>query len=137
ISDVPLGALLSGGVDSSLVVALMARASDRPVKTFSIGFSKQDFNEAEHARAVAAKFGTEHHEFTVQPDIEEVLGILTPMIEEPFGDSSMVPTYYVSKIARQHVTVALSGDGGDELFAGYDRYPVHLARQKYEHIPGW
>lgn len=137
ISDVPLGALLSGGIDSSVVVALMARASSKPVKTFSIGFSKQDFNEAEHARAVAAKFGTEHYEFVVEPDIEEVLGKLIPMMEEPFGDSSMVPTYYVSKMARQHVTVALSGDGGDELFAGYDRYPVHLARQNYERIPSW
>jgi asparagine synthase (glutamine-hydrolysing) len=137
ISDVPLGALLSGGIDSSVVVALMARASSKPVKTFSIGFSKQDFDETKHARAVAAKFGTEHHEFVVEPDIEEVLGKLIPMMEEPFGDSSMVPTYYVSKIARQHVTVALSGDGGDELFAGYDRYPVHLARQNYERIPGW
>jgi asparagine synthase (glutamine-hydrolysing) len=137
ISDVPLGALLSGGVDSSVVVALMARSSDRPVKTFSIGFSKQDFNEAEYARAVAAKFGTEHHELMVEPDIEDVLNKVTPLMEEPFGDSSLVPTYYVSKIAREHVTVALSGDGGDELFAGYDRYPVHLERQKFERIPGW
>ena len=137
ISDVPLGALLSGGVDSSVVVGLMARASDRPVKTFSIGFAKQDFNEAEYARAVAAKFGTEHHEFVVEPDIEEVLDRVLPMMEEPFGDSSIVPTYYVSKIARRHVTVALSGDGGDELFAGYDRYPIHLERQKYEFLPAW
>ena len=137
VSDVPLGALLSGGVDSSVVVALMARASERPVKTFSIGFAKSDFNEAQYARTVAAKFGTEHHEFFVEPDIEEVLNKVLPMMEEPFGDSSVVPTYYVSKIARQHVTVALSGDGGDELFAGYDRYPVHLERQKYERIPAW
>jgi len=137
ISDVPLGALLSGGVDSSLVVALMARASSRPVKTFSIGFAEQDFNEAGHARSVAEKVGTDHYEFTVVPNIEEVLDKLIPMMEEPFGDSSMVPTYYVSQTARQHVTVALSGDGGDELFAGYDRYLVHLARQKYERIPAW
>jgi asparagine synthase (glutamine-hydrolysing) len=137
ISDVPLGALLSGGLDSSVVVALMARASSAPVKTFSIGFSKQDFNESEHAREVAARFHTEHHEFTVEPHIEDVLHKLTAMMEEPFGDSSMVPTYHVSRIARQSVTVALSGDGGDELFAGYDRYVVHLARQKYECIPAW
>lgn len=137
ISDVPLGALLSGGVDSSVVVALMARAAGRAVKTFSVGFPKQDFNEAAYARQVAAKFGTEHHEFTVEPNIEEVLGKVLPAMEEPFGDSSMVPTYYVSRIAREHVTVALSGDGGDELFAGYDRYPVHLERQKYERIPVW
>jgi asparagine synthase (glutamine-hydrolysing) len=137
ISDVPLGALLSGGVDSSLVVALMARSSSRPVKTFSIGFGKQDFDETKYARAVAQKFGTEHHEFVVEPKIDEVLGKLTAMMEEPFGDPSMVPTYYVSRSARQHVTVALSGDGGDELFAGYDRYRVHLARQKYEFIPTW
>ncbi len=137
ISDVPLGALLSGGVDSSVVVALMARASSHPVKTFSISFPKQDFNEGKYARAVAEKFGTEHHEFTVEPDLEETLSHLTTMMEEPFGDSSMVPTYHVSRIARKHVTVALSGDGGDELFAGYDRYLVHLARQRYEFIPEW
>jgi len=137
ISDVPLGALLSGGVDSSLVVALMARASTKPVKTFSIGFSKEDFNEARYARAVAERFSTQHHEFIVEPRVEVALEKLTPMMEEPFGDSSMVPTYYVSQIARREVTVALSGDGGDELFAGYDRYIVHLARQKYERIPTW
>jgi len=137
ISDVPLGALLSGGIDSSVVVALMARASQAPVKTFSIGFAKQDFNEAPFARAVAEKFGTEHHEFVVEPNIAETLTHLTSMMEEPFGDSSMIPTYHVSRIARQHVTVALTGDGGDELFAGYDRYPVHIARMKYERIPDW
>src|SRR6266849_3356777 len=137
IADVPLGVLLSGGTDSSTVVALMARASSHPVKTFSISFPKQDFNEGKYARAVAEKFGTEHHEFTVEPDLEETLSHLTTMMEEPFGDSSMVPTYHVSRIARKHVTVALSGEGGDELFAGYDRYLVHLARQRYEFIPEW
>ena len=137
ISDVPLGALLSGGVDSSVVVALMSRASSKPVKTFSIGFANQDFNEAPFARAVAEKFGTEHHEFVVEPNVSETLSHLTGMMEEPFGDSSMIPTYHVSRIARQHVTVALSGDGGDELFAGYDRYPVHLDRMQYERVPEW
>lgn len=137
ISDVPLGALLSGGVDSSVVVALMAGASNSPVKTFSIGFGKQDYNEAPYARAVAEKFGTEHHEFVVEPNVTETLEYLTRMMEEPFGDSSMIPTYHVSRIAREHVTVALTGDGGDELFAGYDRYPVHLDRMSYERIPAW
>jgi asparagine synthase (glutamine-hydrolysing) len=137
ISDVPLGALLSGGVDSSVVVALMARNSSRPVKTFSISFPHEDFDEAEHARAVAAHFGTDHHEFVVEPDIEQTLTFLTSMMEEPFGDSSMIPTYHVCRMARQHVTVALSGDGGDELFAGYDRYQVHLDRERIRPVPEW
>jgi asparagine synthase (glutamine-hydrolysing) len=129
ISDVPLGALLSGGVDSSTVVALMARASSRQVKTFSIGFSKADFNEAQHAQVVARHFGTEHHELFVEPQIEETVQLLTHALEEPFGDSSMVPTYHVCRLARQHVTVALAGDGGDELFAGYERYKKYLRRR--------
>ncbi len=136
ISDVPLGALLSGGVDSSIVVALMARASSGPVKTFSIGFRNQDFNEAEYARLVAERYGTDHHDLVVDPNISESLELLSRMMEEPFGDSSMIPTYYVSKLARQHVTVALSGDGGDELYAGYDRYIVNLRRSRYG-IPAW
>lgn len=135
ISDVPLGAMLSGGVDSSIVVALMARASAAPVKTFSIGFRAEQFNEAEYARLVAKKFGAEHHELIVDPNIEETLDFLSRMMEEPFGDSSMLPTYYVSRMARQHVTVALSGDGGDELFAGYDRYIVAMNRRQA--VPHW
>lgn len=137
ISDVPLGALLSGGTDSSTVVALMARASSKPVKTFAIGFRDRDFNEAPYARMVADKFGTDHHELIVEPDVLETVETLTASLEEPFGDSSMLPTYYVSCLARKHVTVALSGDGGDEVFAGYDRYAVHLRRQIFERIPGW
>jgi asparagine synthase (glutamine-hydrolysing) len=137
ISDVSLGALLSGGVDSSVVVALMARASSGPVKTFSIGFGKEDFNEAECARLVAKKFGTDHQEFVVGPDIGATLDWLTRMQEEPFGDSSMIPTFHVSRLARQHVTVALSGDGGDELFAGYERYAVSMKRQHFGLIPSW
>jgi asparagine synthase (glutamine-hydrolysing) len=137
ISDVPLGALLSGGVDSSIVVALMARASAGPVKTFSIGFQHEEFSETEHARAVAEHFGTDHYEMVVDPNIEETLDFLTRMLEEPFGDSSMLPTYHVCRMARQHVTVALSGDGGDELFAGYDRYEVSMGRRQFDKIPQW
>jgi len=136
ISDVPLGALLSGGVDSSIVVGLMSKVSAGPVKTFSIGFRNADFNEADYARLVAQKFGTDHHEMIVDPNIGETLEMLSHMMEEPFGDSSMIPTYYVSKLARQHVTVALSGDGGDELYAGYDRYVVNLNRNRYR-VPSW
>jgi asparagine synthase (glutamine-hydrolysing) len=137
VSDVPLGALLSGGIDSSTVVALMARASSKPVKSFSIGFSREDFNEASAARAVAARFGTEHHELIVEPNIEEALELLSHSLEEPFADSSIIPTYYVSRLTREHVTVALSGDGGDELFAGYLRYAVGLKRRAFDHVPAW
>lgn len=132
ISDVPLGALLSGGVDSSIVVALMARESSKPVQTFSIGFREEQFNEAEYARKVADKFGTDHHELVLDPDLEETLTYLSSMLEEPFGDSSMLPTYYVCRMARERVTVALSGDGGDELFAGYDRYLTAMERRKFD-----
>jgi asparagine synthase (glutamine-hydrolysing) len=135
VSDVPLGALLSGGVDSSTVVALMARASSKRVKTFSIGFSHEDFNEASHARAIAQRFDTEHHELFVEPDIEQTVDQITRFMEEPFGDSSAVPTYHVCRLARQHVTVALAGDGGDELFAGYDRYWRQLRRRQIPSPP--
>ncbi|MGB8011661.1 MAG: asparagine synthase (glutamine-hydrolyzing) [Terriglobales bacterium] len=137
ISDVPLGAFLSGGTDSSTVVALMARASSGPVKTFSIGFKKDDFNESHYARIVANKFGTDHHEMILDPDVVQTVEHLTSSLEEPFGDSSMLPTYYVSQMARQHVTVALSGDGGDEMFAGYDRYGLHAEHRIFEQIPEW
>jgi asparagine synthase (glutamine-hydrolysing) len=135
ISEVPLGALLSGGADSSTVVALMARASSRPVKTFSVGFGHSDFDEAPYARMVAQKFGTEHHELFLEPDVVQTVDTLTSSIEEPFGDSSMLPTYYISCLARKHVTVALSGDGGDELFAGYERYRIHLRDRSFGWIP--
>jgi asparagine synthase (glutamine-hydrolysing) len=137
ISDVPLGALLSGGVDSSIIVALMARVSSSAVQTFSIGFRAEEFNESEYARMVAERFGTDHHELVLDPNLEETLKYLSQMMEEPFGDSSMLPTYYVCRMARQQVTVALSGDGGDELFAGYDRYLVAMDRQKFDRLPSW
>jgi asparagine synthase (glutamine-hydrolysing) len=137
IADVPLGALLSGGTDSSTVVALMARVSAGPVKTFSIGFKQADFNEAEYARLVAEKFGTEHHELILEPNVLETVEELSRSLEEPFGDSSMLPTYYVSCMARKHVTVALSGDGGDEAFAGYERYRLHLHERAHDWIPQW
>jgi asparagine synthase (glutamine-hydrolysing) len=121
ISDVPLGAFLSGGVDSSVVVAAMARHSDRPVVTTSVGFTERAYNELEHARAVAQAVGTDHHEVVVRPAAAEILPRLVWHLDEPFADSSAVPTYYVAHAARERVTVALSGDGGDEVFAGYQR----------------
>jgi len=127
VSDVPIGAFLSGGVDSGSVVALMARAAQGPVRTFSIGFEDEAFDEVGYARQVAQRYHTDHYEFVVKPDALEALPRLAWQFDEPFADSSALPTYYVSKITREHVTVGLSGDGGDENFAGYTRYARALA----------
>jgi asparagine synthase (glutamine-hydrolysing) len=136
-SDVPLGAFLSGGIDSSFVVAMMARQMGRPVKTFSIGFSDADFDELRYARIAARHFGADHHEFVVTPDVCRLVEEIVWHHDEPFADVSSVPTYVVSKMAREHVTVALSGDGGDEVFGGYERYVVDRRRQRYERVPAF
>lgn len=135
IGEVPLGAFLSGGIDSSTVVATMARAMTQPVKTFSIGFTETSFDELEYARLTAQRYQTDHHEFIVTPDVCRLVEEIVWHHDEPFADVSSIPTYVVSKMAREHVTVVLSGDGGDEIFAGYERYAVHRRREIFERIP--
>jgi asparagine synthase (glutamine-hydrolysing) len=134
-SDVPLGAFLSGGVDSSLVVAVMSRLMDQPVKTFSIGFEEEAYDEVAFARLIAEKYETDHHEFIVKPDAVSILPQIVWHYNEPFADSSAIPTYYVSKMTRDFVTVALNGDGGDESFAGYERYVADKLADYYRRVP--
>jgi asparagine synthase (glutamine-hydrolysing) len=135
ISDVPLGAFLSGGIDSAAVVAAMAETSSEPVKTFSIGFTSEKFNELPLARVVAERFGTEHHELMVEPDALDVIPRIVRHYGEPFADDSAIPSFYVAEMARAHVTVALNGDGGDESFGGYPRYAVNRASAHLERLP--
>jgi asparagine synthase (glutamine-hydrolysing) len=139
ISDVPLGAFLSGGVDSTAVVESMARLSDVPVVTTSVGFAERRFSELPHARSVAAALGTDHHEVMVEPHAADIVPTLVWHLDEPFADSSALPTYYVSKAARERVTVALSGDGGDEIFAGYQRrYGLNRWERRLRRLlPNW
>jgi asparagine synthase (glutamine-hydrolysing) len=137
IADVPLGAFLSGGVDSSSVVASMAEQSPERVRTFSIGFEEADYNELEYARIIANKYNTDHHEIVVRPDAIGLVGRIVHFQDEPFGDSSSIPTYIVSEFAARHVKVVLTGDGGDELFAGYESFWGIDRLRRLDVIPQW
>jgi asparagine synthase (glutamine-hydrolysing) len=138
LSDVPLGAHLSGGIDSSIVVALMAEAMSEPVKTFSVGFEESNFSELKFARQVAQRYGTDHHEFILTfGDIPKTLTRLAQHFGEPFADPSALPLYHLSQLTREHVTVALNGDGGDEAFAGYQRYWLDPWANRYSKLPKW
>src|SRR5206468_11355675 len=136
VSDVPLGVLLSGGIDSSVVAALAVRASSETVKTFSISFAESSFDESQYARAVAKFLGTDHHEERFSASLAaNLVGEIGSWMDEPFSDPSLVPTYLLSRFTRKHVTVALGGDGGDELFAGYQMYPAHNLARTYARFP--
>jgi asparagine synthase (glutamine-hydrolysing) len=137
VSDVPLGAFLSGGIDSSAVVAMMARVGSGTIKTFSIGFSAKEYDETHYARMVAERYSTDHHELVVKPDAVAVLPRLVWHYGEPFADPSAVPTYYLSEMARREVTVALNGDGGDECFLGYSRYKAMRYLSRLDGMPDW
>jgi asparagine synthase (glutamine-hydrolysing) len=135
VSDVPVGAFLSGGLDSSAVVATLARQQTERIKTFSIGFEEASFDELPYAREVAAQFGTDHYDLVLRPDVVSIVEDLTWYLDEPFGDTSAIPTFMVSQLASQHVKVVLSGDGGDEVFAGYDRYVVEAREREFDRVP--
>jgi asparagine synthase (glutamine-hydrolysing) len=135
MSDVPLGAFLSGGIDSGAVVALMSELGAAPVRTFSIGFEQKEYDELEYARLVATRYETEHHEFVVRPDAMSLLPKLVWHYNEPFADSSAIPTFILSELTRRHVTVALNGDAGDENFAGYERYWANVLAGRFDEIP--
>ena len=136
VSDVPVGAFLSGGIDSSAIVATMAPIAPGRFKTFSIGFAEGGYNELDYARQVASAFGTDHYDLILRPDVVRIVEDLTWYLDEPFGDTSAIPTYMVSKLAAEHVKVVLSGDGGDELFAGYDKYLVERRERRLDKVPG-
>jgi len=136
VSDVPLGAFLSGGIDSASVVASMAKFSSSPIKTFTIGFDEPEFDERRYAKLVSDRYGTEHHEFVVRPDAISILPKLLWHYGEPFADASAIPTYYLSELTRGHVTVALTGDGGDENFLGYPRYIGAWLGSWIDRLPG-
>ncbi len=135
ISDVPLGAFLSGGVDSTIIAGLMQKTSNRPVKTFAIGFPDPEYDETRFAELAARHLGTEHHSFIVEPKAWETLPELCVQFDEPFADSSALPTWYISRETRRHVTVALTGDAGDELFGGYDRYRALGLTELFQRLP--
>ncbi|MFT6086579.1 MAG: asparagine synthase (glutamine-hydrolyzing) [Glaciecola sp.] len=138
ISDVPLGAFLSGGVDSSGVVATMSKLSEKPIKTCTIAFDNEKYNEAEFAKSVAEQYGTEHHEFLVHQNVANSIEHIVGFFDEPFADPSLIPTFFVSELARKEVTVAIAGDGGDEVFAGYEKYAIdHVENQLRNKFPDW
>src|SRR5204862_4456382 len=135
MSDVPLGVFLSGGVDSGTIVALMHELGVAPIRTFTIGFEEKSFSEADTAREVATRYGTEHHELIVRPDAIDLLPKLVRHFDEPFADSTAIPVWYVSELARRHVKVVLCGEGGDEMLAGYETYRARRWAAAYARLP--